>query len=114
VLDGLRSVWGLFERAHPRGATVFRVGVTLVDITPADARQLDFLLDDDCSRRRWESASTAIDNLNTRYGKTVLSLGVWRPSAGGHVGGKISYTRIPTAEDFAGHRAAGKRATRHQ
>lgn len=36
----------------------------------------------------------------TRYGKTVLSLGMWRPPAGGNVGGKISYTRIPTAEDF--------------
>ena len=100
VLAGLKLVWRQFQRAYPRGTKVFRVGVTLVDITPADARQLDFLLNDDRSRRRWESASTAIDSLNTRYGKTVLSLGMWRPPAGGHVGGKISYTRIPTAEDF--------------
>ena len=100
VLDGLRLAWSLFERAHPRDTKVFRVGVTLVDITRADARQLDFLLNDDRTRQRWESASNAIDNLNTRYGKTVLSLGMWRPPAGGHVGGKISYTRIPTAEDF--------------
>ena len=42
----------------------------------------------------------ALDTLNARYGKIVVSLGMWNPPKGGHVGGKISYTRIPTAEDF--------------
>jgi len=60
----------------------------------------ELLLNDDRTRRRWESASNAIDNLNTRYAGTVFSLGPWRPPVGGHVGGKISYTRIPSAEDF--------------
>lgn len=31
---------------------------------------------------------------------TLKSVRVWKPPAGGHVGGKISYTRIPSAEDF--------------
>ena len=60
----------------------------------------DFLLADDEKRRRWEAATTAVDELNTKYGGTVVSLGPWNPPAGGHVGGKISYTRIPSAEDF--------------
>lgn len=100
VLAGLSRLWERLTRHHPRGAQVFRVGVTLCDLSPAGQRQLDMLLMDDRRRRKAESASQAIDALNTRYGRTVVSYGPWRPPAGGHVGGKISYTRIPSAEDF--------------
>lgn len=100
VLAGLDKLWSRFRKDHPRGVTVFRVGVTLFDLSLAGERQLDMLLDDDRARKRWESASGAVDNLNARYGRTVVSLGMWKPPAGGHVGGKISYTRIPAAEDF--------------
>ena len=41
-----------------------------------------------------------IDTLNRKFGKGVLSLGPWKPPPGGYDGGKISYTRIPSAEDF--------------
>jgi len=100
VLTGLSRLWERLKRKHPRGAQVFRVGVTLSELSQADQRQLDMLLNDDAVRQKWERASTAVDSLNTRYGQTVMSLGMWKPPAGGHVGGKISYTRIPTAEDF--------------
>lgn len=100
VLTGLDKLWSRVRKDHPRGVTVFRVGVTLYDLSLAGERQLDMLLDDDRTRKRWESASGAVDNLNARYGRTVVSLGMWQPPAGGHVGGKISYTRIPSAEDF--------------
>ncbi|RVL70313.1 type VI secretion protein ImpB [Sinorhizobium meliloti] len=100
ILSGLAELWDQVRRDHPRGITIFRIGVTLYDLSPSHERQLDLLLNDDSTRRRWESASSAIDNLNTRYAGTVVSLGPWRPPAGGHVGGKISYTRIPSAEDF--------------
>lgn len=100
VLAGLDALWHQVRTAHPRGMQVFRVGVTLYDLSRADARQLDMLINDDARRKKWERASGAIDSLNARYGRTVMSLGTWKPPAGGHVGGKISYTRIPTAEDF--------------
>lgn len=100
VLAGLDRLWDRVRRAHPRGATVFRVGVTLYGLSRNDERQLDFLLNDDRARQRWERLNRAVDSLNSRYGKTVASLGVWNPPKGGHVGGKISYTRIPSAEDF--------------
>lgn len=100
ILTALFDLWGEVGRTYPRGLTIFRVGVTLYDLSIAGERQLDMLLNDDRSRRRWEAASTAIDNLNTRYAGTVVSLGTWKPPKGGHVGGKISYTRIPSAEDF--------------
>ncbi len=100
VLSGLDTLWQRARLAYPRGTTVFRVGVTLYGLSRGDQRQLDFLLNDDASRQRWERINGAIDGLNSRYGKTVASLGLWNPPKGGHVGGKISYTRIPSAEDF--------------
>lgn len=63
-------------------------------------RQLDLLNNDDALRIKWGSANSAIDQLNTKYAGTVVSLGKWNPPKGGHVGGKISYTHIPSAEDF--------------
>lgn len=100
ILAGLDALWRQVRAAWPRGTTVFRIGVTLYNLSKADQRQLDMLLMDDSRRRKAENASQAIDALNARYGRTVVSHGMWRPPAGGHVGGKISYTRIPSAEDF--------------
>lgn len=100
ILSALTELWHQVRQNYPRGLTVFRVGVTLYDLSPANERQLDLLLNDDRIRQRWESANAAIDRLNSRYSGTVVSLGHWNPPKGGHVGGKISYTRIPSAEDF--------------
>lgn len=100
ILSSLGVLWRHFEDEHPERVTIFRVGVTLFDLSPAHERQLDFLLADDEIRTKWQAASDAVDELNARYGGTVVSLGPWNPPAGGHVGGKISYTRIPSAEDF--------------
>lgn len=79
---------------------VLRVGVTLGDLTPANHRQLDFLLNDDSERQRWESLGMALDQFNSKYGKTVANIGFWEPLKGGNVGGKIAFTRIPSGEDF--------------
>lgn len=100
ILTALAELWGEVRKTHPRGTTIFRVGVTLYDISPSNERQLDMLHNDDRTRQRWERVTSAIDNLNTRYSATVVNLGHWNPPKGGHVGGKISYTRIPSAEDF--------------
>ena len=100
ILSALAELWAEVAKTYPRGLTIFRVGVTLYDLSDASERQLDLLNNDDRQRRRWESASMAIDRLNTRYAGTVVSVGEWRPPKGGHAGGKISFTRIPSAEDF--------------
>ena len=77
-----------------------QVGVTLSDLTRANERQLDILLNDDVPRRKWESTTAAIDGLNSKYGRTLVSVGPWTSPPGDYAGGKISYTRIPRAEDF--------------
>jgi len=100
VLTALSDLWDQVRQSPLSGSTIYRVGVTLYDLSPADERQLDMLLNDDRQRCRWERASSTIDGLNSRYARTVVSLGYWNPPKSGHVGGKISYTRIPSAEDF--------------
>jgi DNA polymerase-4 len=99
VLAALEALWKLAHAALPRSFRVVQVGVTLSDITRANERQLDILLNDDVPRRKWESTTAAIDGLNRKYGRTLVSVGPWT-SAGEFAGGKISYTRIPRAEDF--------------
>lgn len=100
LLRGLSGLWERLRDEMPASLRVMRVGVTLLDLSPASQRQLDWLESDDHDRQRWERVGSAIDALNTRYAATVVSIGPWQPPRGGNVGGKIAFTRIPSAEDF--------------
>ena len=100
VLTALEALWNEVQRDTPKHLQIVRVHVTLGDLTPSDSRQLDMLLNDDPERRKWENITTAVDGLNSRYGKTLVTLGKWKLPSGGNLGGKISFTRIPRAEDF--------------
>lgn len=100
ILSGMDTLWRELERESPRNEMAFKVGVYLYDLSPANVRQLDFLLQDDVDRMKWERISSAVDELNGRYGKTVASLGFIPIRNLDNIGGKISFTRIPSAEDF--------------
>ncbi len=99
-LAGLEILWTQARARVPGDAKIIRLGIALLDLSPAGARQLDMFVDDDAARRRWENVTSALDSLNAKYGRTMVSLGPWAPPPGGYAGGKISYTRIPRAEDF--------------
>ena len=100
VLEALEHIWAEAEAALPRRTVIARMGVTLGELSRTSQRQLDLLTSDEPVRRRMEVVTDAIDNLNRRFGRTVVSVGPWNPLPGGHAGGKISFTRIPSAEDF--------------
>ena len=100
VLTALERLWIEIRKSLPFGVRIMRIGVTLLELTRANERQLDILLNDDKRRRQCEKATAAIDRLNRKYGRTLVSIGPWTPPPGGYAGGKISYTRIPRAEDF--------------
>ncbi len=99
-LAGLAALWDKARGELPGAAKIIRLGVTLLDLSPATSRQLDMLIDNDAERKRWERVTAAVDRLNAKYSRTVVSMGPWTPPPGGYAGGKISYTRIPRAEDF--------------
>ncbi len=100
ILAALDTLWRRAEGELSARQVIYRVHVTLGDLSCADHRQMDMLLNDDLARRKWEAITRAMDSLNSKYSQTVVSLGMWNPPEGGNVGGKISYTRIPSADDF--------------
>lgn len=99
-LSGLDVIWSRLKLIIQSRTKIIRIGVTLGGLSRSDQRQLDMLINDDFERKKWEQASSAIDALNKRYSKSLVTVGPWQPPSGGHLGGKISYTRIPSAEDF--------------
>jgi len=99
-LKALDVLWAKAKSQIPKSMKIVRVGVTLGDLTRADSRQLDILINDDPERQKWEKVTTAMDGLNSRYGKSLVTMGPWKLPAGRNLGGKISFTRIPRAEDF--------------
>lgn len=99
-LDGLNNMWERLCGFLSKHTRIVRIGITLGELSVAGQRQLDFLLNDDTLRRKWERINHAVDHLNQRYSKSLVTLGPWVPPAGGNLGGKISYTRIPRPEDF--------------
>ncbi len=99
-LSALERIWASAQTQISQRAKIIRVGVTLANLAPARARQLDIFLNDDRDRQRWERLTEAVDRINGKFGKRVVTFGPWTPPPGGYAGGKISYTRIPSAEDF--------------
>lgn len=99
-LDALRILWHRAKAQISKRASIIRVGVTLLNITPSEHRQLDLLMDDDKDCQRWEAITNTIDGLNAKFGKRVVTMGPWTAPPGGFTGGKIAFTRIPSAEDF--------------
>ena len=99
-LAALSALWQKARAEIPKRAEIIRVGVTLLDLSRANARQLDLLADDDDVRQKCELITNTMDGLNRKFGKRVVTLGAWTPPPGGYAGGKIAYNRIPSAEDF--------------
>lgn len=100
VLSALEKLWADLLKRLTRSARIISLGVTLSELTRTSERQLDILLNDDVERKKWERLTAAIDKLNAKHGRTLVSVGPWTPPPGGYAGGKISYTRIPRSEDF--------------
>ncbi len=99
-LNSLDYMWDIAMATLPKHQKAKLVAVALFDLGSCDERQLDMFVDQDPMREKWETIASLTDRLNNKYGRTVLSLGAWRPPPGGYAGGKISYTRIPSMEDF--------------
>jgi len=99
-LSALEMLWIAAKRAIGPRDKIVRIGLFYGGLVPANMRQLDIFHQDDTARIKWESLTEAMDGLNNRYGRSVLTLGPWSFNKyGDHLGTKISYTRIPSAED---------------
>ncbi|RKQ71348.1 DNA polymerase-4 [Litorimonas taeanensis] len=100
ILGALMKLWERAASVINECDRIYQIGVVLVDLYDVQERQLDLLHYDDSTRQRWEVLTRTTDDLNRRFGRTAISLGPWPMKAGSLAGGKISFTRIPAAEDF--------------
>ncbi len=98
-LTTLENLWKGAVKDLPKNVKIIRVHVALYDLTRADTLQLDMFSDNE-EREKWASVTHAMDTLNNRYARTILSLGPWVQPPGGYAGGKIAYARVPDMEDF--------------
>ena len=99
-LQGLEELWARARGSLRRNFRIIRCGIMLADLTTSAMRQLNLFHQDDPERQRWERLTATMDGLNLSHGRRVVSLGAWTPPPGGYAGGKIAFTRIPSAEDF--------------
>lgn len=98
-LSTLTLLWKAAKRVLQPHYKIIRIGLFFGGLVPSNARQLDMFHADDDERIKWENLTGAMDTLNTRYGRSVLTLGPWPDKYGKHLGTKIAYTRIPSRED---------------
>ncbi|GHF24896.1 DNA polymerase IV [Kordiimonas sediminis] len=96
----LTRLWQAARQELPKNSRFIQVHVALYHLSPEGHQQEDLFLSQDKNRGKWHSLSHAMDQLNNRYAKSLVTLGFWTPPPGGYAGGKISFTRIPEAADF--------------
>ncbi len=80
-------------------ATLFRLTVSFDRFRPAAAGQLELPWSAPDARSRVVRLNAAVDALNGRYGRSLISYGQCS-EPDGYVGAKIAYGRIPGLEDF--------------
>lgn len=96
----LKAVSGLWARAFDEldaRARPGHIGVFFSDLRTG-AHQPDLFAP---ANDRAAALSAAMDAINAKYHRTLVSLGPLTPPPGGHAGGKIAFTRIPDFKDFA-------------
>lgn len=63
IMTAHRVLWDYVRRELPRNTTIFRDGITLANLSQANARQLDIFNNDDEVRQKWEKANGAMDEI---------------------------------------------------
>ncbi len=86
-----------------KNARIKTVYVMLHDISKPEEISgdlFDFADEDTARSKRWGNIMTAMDGLNTKHGKAMVTMGPRTNLPGGFAGGKIAFGRVPDTEDF--------------
>ena len=99
----MRALFKQGRKQFSKNARIKTVYVLLHDITkPQDVSGdlFDFADDDTARSQRWGNIMSAMDGLNAKHGKALVTMGPRTNLPGGFAGGKIAFGRVPEAEDF--------------
>jgi DNA polymerase-4 len=102
-LDLLDKLWTQALKQH-RGARIKKVSVTLSDLVAATNLQSDLLASlpdaDLAARGKSEKLSRAMDEINHRFGRDSVLIGMTPSHGKSFSGSKIAFTRIPDVDEF--------------
>lgn len=100
----LHAASDLFEAGLKdlHGAPLKKLSVVIHSIAPAMVKSEDLFerAEVRTQRTRWECLTDAMDHLNARNGRCVVSLGLRREPPGGYAGAKIAFGRVPDLNEF--------------
>jgi DNA polymerase IV len=102
-LDLLSGLWAQALKQH-RGARIKKVSVTLSDLVAATNLQSELFANlpdaDLAAREKSENLSRAMDEINHRFGRDSVLIGMTPSHGKSFSGSKIAFTRIPDVDEF--------------
>lgn len=101
LLRAFDGLWETLRQHTPRQPRFKQVAVTLHGLSAGSAVQLDLFAAAPIQSAAQAKLSGALDQLNARYGKDTVNIGLWSSKAvNKYTGTKIAFTRIPDAAEF--------------
>lgn len=100
AISALTRLWKMAQAQLPKQPYLIQVHVALYGLTPVGSKQFDFFVKDDVVSQKWHKLSDTMDRINSRYAKSLITMGKWQQPPGGYAGGKIAFSRVPDMEDF--------------
>jgi DNA polymerase-4 len=99
-LKALEDLWDLMCAEHSTMFRVKKVSVTIFNLTEEKDITLDlFSVQQDKKSIKNQDLSKAMDNINKRYGKSSVQVGLTGKGER-NIGTKIAFTRIPENDEF--------------
>jgi transcription antitermination factor NusG len=102
-LDLLNGLWTQALK-ESRGARIRKVSVTLAELVAATDLQSDLFASqpdvDLIAREKSENLSRAMDEINHRFGRDSVLIGMTPSHGKSFSGSKIAFTRIPDVDEF--------------
>ena len=103
LLEMMLGLWNQLLKTAA-GQRIKKVSVTLSGLQPGTGQQAELFehLPDDHrpDRQRRDCLSSVMDELNHKYGRDTISLGIAKKQAQHFSGTKIAFNRIPDEEEF--------------
>ena len=106
LLEVLELLWSQWGRQYPRrDCRVKKVGVTLTGLQEKETSQLNLFnqslaSDSPTKRQKQKELSLLMDEMNTRWGRDALTIGLLPPTRSRDTGTKIAFTRVPERAEF--------------
>ena len=95
ILDDL---WFRFNQVYGR-TRLAKVSISLHDLVPANQINYDLFDQEPKEQQKQNSLTHLIDQVNARYGKQSVTLGVPPKTSAGYLGTKIAFGRIPDEDE---------------